>query len=253
MLIKAGDIISKSWQIYSNNFNKLIPYMAFLFIPNFILGLIGYISLYLDRYATSGAFVLVNNIIMLAVFVASLIFTLWAAMALAKNLGAIANKQPTLAYKESFSSTSHLIWPIIYTTLLVGLIVAGGTVLFIVPGIIFAIWYSFTYYTVLFEEKRGVAALVASKTLVTGRWWHVLWRLFAPAVFYGFILLILSSSLTYAAGLLFTDFTYIAVNGLVNSLLSVIISPLTALTTLILYFSAKENILPAKTTAPKKQ
>jgi hypothetical protein len=252
MLIKAGDIISKSWQVYAENFKKLLPYMAFLFVPNFILGLVGYTSLYLDRYASSGMFVLANNIIMLAVFVASLIFTLWAAMALAKNLGAIIAKQPLLAYKESFSITSHLLWPIIYTTLLVGLIVAGGTVLFIIPGIIFAVWYCFTYYNVLFEEKRGIAALVASKSMVAGRWWQILWRLVAPAVFYGLILLILSSALTYIAGILFNDFTYIAVNGLANSLISVVISPLTALTTLILYFSAKENPAPIKTIAPTK-
>ena len=92
---------------------------------------------------------------------------------------------------------------------------------------------------------------MASKVLVDGRWWKILWRLLVPAVFYGIILMILSSALTYASGLLFTDFTLVAVNGLINSLISVVVSPLTALTTLILYFSAKENIAPAKTIAPK--
>lgn len=252
MLIKAGEIIGNSWQYFAENFKKIAPYMAYLLIPNFVLGFAGIASLYLDRYATSDAFVMTNNIIVLAIFVASIIFMLWVTMALAKNLGSIVTKKPFLGYKESFSATSHLIWPIIYTSLLVVLIVMGGTILFIVPGIIFSIWYCFTYYAILFEEKRGVAALSASKSLVSGRWWKIFWRLLAPAIFYSVIFVVISSAATSLLKLIMPiDFTFLIINGIVTSILSALVSPLTALTTVLLYFSAKENPVPKSLTETK--
>jgi hypothetical protein len=227
--------------------------MVLLFVPNFVLGLAGVASLYLDRYATSDAFVLTNNLIVIAVFVACIIFTIWASMAIAKYLGSIIQKKTTIAYKEAFTSTSHLIWPVVYTSLLVALIVIGGTILLIIPGIIFSIWFSFTFYAVLFEEKRGAAALRSSKELVVGRWWSIFWRLFAPGFFFALVFMILSYSLTYLLDVLLGGFTLIIVNGVVTSILSAIVSPLTALTTIILYFSAKENPAPVAPPAEVKK
>jgi len=128
------------------------------------------------------------------------------------------------------------------------LIVLGGTVMLIVPGIIFSIWYTFTYYAVIFEEKKGMEALKSSKQLVSGRWWRIFWLLLAPALFYALILLIISYSITYGLTYLLTGFTFIVVNGLISSIISSIIAPLTALITIILYFNAKDNPVPAETT-----
>lgn len=252
MLIRAGEIIKNSWQTYLENWKKLIPYMLLLFIPNFVLGVAGVVSLYLDQFATSDAFVMTNNLVVFAVFVACIIFTIWASMAVAKNLGSIIGKKTTLNYKESFSSTSHLIWPVVYTSLLVMVVVFGGLLLLIIPGIIFSIWFSFAFYAVIFEEKRGANALKASKELVAGRWWGIFWRLFAPGFFYALIFMVLNYSITYLLNLLLTGFGFIIVNGVITSILSAIVSPLTALTTLFLYFSAKENPVPTVPAVIKK-
>lgn len=244
MLIKVGDIILNSWEMYTKNFKKLWPYMLFMFLPNFILGVTGIISLYLDRFATSGLFILSNNLIVLAILTVCLIFTLWATMALAKNLGNIVNKKPFVAYKDTFSLTSHLIWPTIYTFLLLLLIIMGGTLLLIIPGIIFMVWFSFTYLVIIYEEKRGVEALMESKKLVTGRWWPILWRIFAPSIFFGVIFLIISYTVSFIIDLIFSGLSFYIVNGILTSILSVIVSPLTALATIILYFKAKETPVP---------
>lgn len=218
--------------------------MLFMFLPNFILGITGIISLYLDRFATSGLFILSNNLIVLAILVVCVIFTLWATMALAKNLGNIINKKTFAPYKDTFSLTSHLIWPVIYTFLLLILIVMGGTLLFIIPGIIFMVWFSFTYLIIIFEEKKGTEALMASKKMVTGRWWAILWRLFAPGLFFAVIYFIVSYIFSFILSLIFSGLTYFIISGVMTSLLSVIISPLTALATIILYFKAKETPAP---------
>lgn len=251
MLISAGDIIRNSWQIFAQNFKKLIIYMVLLFVPNMVLGLAAVVSLYLDNYARSGAFVMMNNIIIIAIIVASIVFTIWVAMALTKNLGAIIVKKSAIGAKESFTTTSGLIWPVIYTSILVMLIVLGGTIMLIIPGIIFSIWYTFTYYAIIFEEKKGVAALKASKELVTGRWWAIFWRLFAPGLFYALILIIITYAITYGLAYMLSGMTYVLVNGILTSIVSSIISPLTALVTIVLYYSAKEN--PVQVAPPTQE
>ena len=257
MIISIGEIIERSWEHYARNFKKLLPLMICLFIPNFVLGLVGMLSLYLEYLGNSsstGMYVLIDNIVVLAVFVASMIFTLWASMALAKNLGLIVSNKPAAAIKELFSNTSHLIWPVIYTSVLMMLAVLGGTLLLIIPGIIFSIWFCFTFMVIIFEEKRGVNALKESNKLVAGRWWKIFFRLLIPGFFYGIFYIIIVNLIGYVLRAIFgidsnmiynaTDTPYAVytmTSGFFSGILSALFSPLTALTTILLYFSAKEN------------
>lgn len=252
MLLGAGEIIKNSWQIFAENFRKLITYMILLFIPNVILGFAGIMSIYLDKFATTDTFIVINNVIVIAIIVASIVFTVWVAMALTKSLGAIIAKKASVPAKEGLSSTSHLIWPVIYTSLLVMLIVLGGTVMLIVPGIIFSIWYAFAYYAIIFEEKKGMEALKASKRLVAGRWWRIFWLLLGPSFFYALILMVVSYAITYGLTFVLTDLAFIVTNGLISGAISAVLAPLTALVTIILYFNAKENPVPATPSAEVK-
>lgn len=247
MLISAPDIIKQSWYFYARHWKKLLPYMLALFIPNIILGLSGIISLYLDKYVNVGYYVLLNNIIVAVIFVASILFTLWATIALTQLLKNLIVNQPTAPLRENLSVNSALIWPVIYTTVLIMLIVAGGTLLLIVPGIIFSVWYAFGYYAVIFDKQKGRAALKYSKGLVTGRWWAMLWRLVVPALFYGMILIIINYIFSYGLTYILSGAAYTVTTGFLTSIISVLAAPLTAFTGVILYLSAKENPIPAKT------
>lgn len=248
MLVKVTEIISNTWQYYSENFKKIAPYMLMLLAPNFIIGISGIILIYLDQFANSGIYVLINNLMALSILAVCLLLTLWISLALAKNLAAIVTKKDFINYKESFSITSHLIWPTVYTSLLVALVVIGGTLLFIIPGIIFYIWYSFTYYAVIFEEKKGLDALASSKEIVSGRWWSILWRLLVPNLFFAVIFAVLISATTTIIFRLVGGYTlgYYLITGMTNSIISVIFAPLTTLTVIILYFNAKDNPVAKK-------
>ncbi|XOB42689.1 MAG: hypothetical protein ACKKMP_01385 [Candidatus Nealsonbacteria bacterium] len=79
------------------------------------------------------------------------------------------------ALKEGWSKY----WPFFLVSLLTGLIIGLGFLLLIVPGIIFAVWFGFSYYTVICEDKRGFKALSRSRELVKGHWWSVAKRVFA--------------------------------------------------------------------------
>ena len=59
-----------------------------------------------------------------------------------------------------------------------GLAVLGGFILFIIPGIIFAIWFCMSQYVFISEGIVGKKVLSRSKQLVSGNWWGVLGRSF---------------------------------------------------------------------------
>ena len=80
------------------------------------------------------------------------------------------------------------IFPFIWVSFLMGIIVFSGFILLIIPGIIFSVWFSLSYYVLVWEDLRGLSAIKASKNLVSKYWWRVLWRYF---VLYVFLLLFL--------------------------------------------------------------
>jgi hypothetical protein len=56
--------------------------------------------------------------------------------------------------------------PLIGTTILLYMAVFGGLILLIIPGILFAMWFSLSQHVVVIEELAGSAALGRSKFLV---------------------------------------------------------------------------------------
>ncbi len=88
-----------------------------------------------------------------------------------------------LSYSKTFSG--------IIISILVSLAVGFGTILLIIPGIVFSVWFSFSLYVFVLENKKGTEALSASRQLVKGKFWPILWRWIAPNFVYGIILLII--------------------------------------------------------------
>jgi hypothetical protein len=72
-------------------------------------------------------------------------------------------------------------------SLVLFLVVLGGFLLFIVPGIIWSVWYGFAPLIALFEDKQGWATMERSKQIVVGRSWPVVGRLLFLALMLGLI------------------------------------------------------------------
>jgi hypothetical protein len=71
--------------------------------------------------------------------------------------------------KFSISRFSDVFW----TSFLLFIITVGLTLLLIVPGIIWSIYYSFALTIVALRSIKGKAALAYSKQLVQGQWWRI--------------------------------------------------------------------------------
>jgi hypothetical protein len=238
MLKTATEIISESFQLYKKHWREFTPFILILFIPHFILSSLGTIFLYLEIWLPASASF--TNIIILVIAVAVAVLSIWASIGFTKTIYAAITNQP-INWKVDFSNSSKLILPTILTTILTVLIILGGTLLLIIPGIIFTVWYSFFYYALILDNKKGLDALSASKTLVVGRWWSILWRTTAPAFIFGMLGSIISLGLYGIASMPLPIFLLATLTSLLTSLINTMIAPLYTTAGLILYKNAKEN------------
>jgi hypothetical protein len=264
MLLSASQILQKSWKTYTFNFKKFLPFIGF-FTALFFLQAAPEIYNALEAHYG----LLINSavvvLIVLLVFVAIIsVVSIWGIAAMSFFIRDLLTNQPTQKLSAYLKNSQKFLPPMIITSLLVGFIVFGGTLLFLIPGIIFSVWYAFIINTVLFENKQGMEALDASKTLVIGRWWKILWRLVVPGFLYtlaAFLLITIvlwpfNGSSTFVQSYELTDSSLllnslseplgrslptVLLDNLVFSVIFALIIPLSTLSFIILYQSAKEN------------
>jgi len=75
----------------------------------------------------------------------------------AVNIWAIAKSQ----FKNVF--------PYLVVSFLSGITAFAGTLIFIIPGIILSFWFSLAIYVLIFENQKGIKALITSRDLVRGK------------------------------------------------------------------------------------
>jgi hypothetical protein len=88
-----------------------------------------------------------------------------------------ASLDDTLSLREAFSRGGFLLGSFAWVCMLAGFIVTGGMLLFLIPGIIFSIWFFFAPFIVLDDDTRGMSALFKSRAYLSGRWFDVFLRL----------------------------------------------------------------------------
>src|SRR5690606_4456856 len=121
-----------------------------------------------------------------------------------------------------------------------GLIVFGGFLLLIIPGIIFSVWYAFAALYIALEA-RGLTVgqvLKDSKRIVLGRWWGTVWRLVAPQVFFSIIMYIIAFGVVGIASAgqitIASSMNNIWMNALI-AILSALFNPLMIATSVFLF------------------
>lgn len=100
----------------------------------------------------------------------------------------------------TFAKARPYFWRYLGVSILTALVVIGFSLLLIIPGIIFAVYYSLVEYPVLFEGSSPHKALGRSRQLVKGYWWAVVGR----SVFIG-ILFVIVAIIFWLAGTVFED------------------------------------------------
>jgi len=130
--------------------------------------------------------------------------------------------------------------PFLLTILLAYLMVLGGFILAVIPGIIFVFWIAFVSQVFVIEGKQYKEAIVRSKFLIgKGTWAEVIVLMFIvgiiSTVIQGVLGLVLGAS-TAA----FEDAGRVPIHiGLVNGLIQALVTPLGQIAMVLLYYDSR--------------
>jgi hypothetical protein len=109
----------------------------------------------------------------LAAIILMVMATAWGQVSFYTALTSI--EKPNLT--TSFSKGQKLIGRYLWLSLLFGLIVGFGYLLFLIPGIIFSVWFCFSFYLIVTEDVSAFDSLLISRELVKKRVLAVFGRL----------------------------------------------------------------------------
>lgn len=155
-----GELLNESITFFKKKYRELLLVMLIPTIFSFLLSM-SESSGSLAHAASRPSFLLIFL---------DILVTILAAIALLYTLP--DSTQPLDAYKKALNK----FFPYLGVSLLALLAFIGGSILLIVPGIIFGMWFIFSGYVLIFENKGVLASLSQSKEYVSGRWFAVFGR-----------------------------------------------------------------------------
>lgn len=199
-----GDLFGKTWSLTINKYWTILLILAVPALTN-VLIVVGYLLALFGMAGLSGLIIDNNSnlvlekiqtivsssvliggslgIILVMVILASIIlffFQLWSNAAIIAEVSSPNNKGFVGSYLEGWKKLFQYWW----IGLIVGAAIFGGSMLLVIPGIIFAVWFNYAEFILFSENVTGARAIARSKKYVEGYWWDVFARI---------ILLIISS------------------------------------------------------------
>ncbi len=181
-LLGVGATLRQTWSLYKKRLPTFLGIMAMPTVVFLLLAvLMGFTAGFLGFSSASsgllmGIVMLVGGIIG---FFALFIAIAWGQTAL---LYAIKDSEEGIGMREAYRRGWDKILSYWWVTILAVCIILGGLFLLIIPGIIFAVWFSFALFVLVSEDTKGMNALLKSREYVRGKWWGVFWRLLSITI-----------------------------------------------------------------------
>ncbi len=236
-----GDILTAAFELYRANAAKLITIVAIVVVP--LTFLIALLTSTLNNNVQKVATIVVDpntgqittkaaattswgNIILLSLLTGLLGFVIQYLLTGALTRGAAGSMLGReVDVKASYSYAFSRLLPLIGLAILIGLVVAGGLILLIIPGIIFAVFLSMAVPAFIVERLGVTASMSRSWNLVRNYWWHTLGVIVVAGIIAGVITRILG-----AIG----GSSFIGV-WITSAIGQIITAPFTALVAVVLY------------------
>jgi hypothetical protein len=194
---RLSEILGSAFAIYRNNAAQLLTIVALIVVP------LSVVSFLVARVAlgvkTKHVLIGQNSVkvleprsfwvFVLAALVAAAIGVITTAILQAAILRGAA--QATIGDPVDVSGSYrwglHRFGSVLLVSILVGLVVAVGFILLIIPGIIFLVFLSVSVPALVVEGRRGRDAMRRSWNLVSGHFWHVFGVVIVAAIITGII------------------------------------------------------------------
>jgi hypothetical protein len=178
-----GDILSAAFELYKANAAKLIGIVAIVVIPATLVSTLAW------QIFDSGIGVFLAAMIGFAV---SFIITFGVQAAVTRAAAQATTGDP-IDIETSYRWALTHIGAVFVVSILAALVILGGLILFVIPGLIFAIFLSVAIPALVIEGKTGTDALGRSWNLVKGNFWHAVGVIVVAIIIAGVVSSILTS------------------------------------------------------------
>jgi hypothetical protein len=213
------ETISGAWRLYSEYWRHLITIALIVFVAVAVLTLLAV------QLGTIGALLSV---------VISVVGTALVWGALVTAVADVRDGRVDLTLEETFRASQDRLWQVVVVGLVVGVIVAIGFVLLIVPGLIALTWLIAAIPVVVLERADLGEALSRSIDLVRGSAWQV----FGLIVLLFLILLVVSAVVSGILALIGLSTEVARVLG--SAVTNAVLVPFVAVALTLAYFRLKE-------------
>jgi len=238
----ATELLSQAMDIYKTRFKTLIGIsilpVAVILVASALMASVFYVlrSLNMDMLYSIASFLFTFIFSVLAIAI-----SLWGQIAM---IYAVKDRNENIGIKESYararSKVNSYLWVSIYTAL----IVFGGFLFFMIPGIIFSIWFGMATYVLIAEDIGGMNALLKSREYVRGHWWEIFSRMLS----FVFLLIIVMVIILMSAAMLFGILSLMIKDPAIINMLSeifgdfvsVIIAPISVVYSFLIYENLKK-------------
>jgi hypothetical protein len=251
---RLGEILSAAFDIYRANASKLLLLVAIVVVPLSLISALVASALVDDTVldVRNGEVIVdasdVGTSFIAALFagaIGGLIAVLISAVLQAATVRAAA--QATIGdpvdVQASYRYGFRRLWSVILISILVGLIVAAGFILLIIPGIIFLVFLSLSIPALIVEDRRGTDALGRSWGLVSGHFWHALGVIFVAALLVGVVSGIIGS----------IGGTNWGVRWIFTAIAQILTAPYAALVSVLLYLDLRARSESLNTTTLRQE
>ncbi|MEI6296813.1 MAG: hypothetical protein WCO84_04185 [bacterium] len=144
----------------------------FALIPSLVVFVVSYFVSML-----SGNALIFSSILLMLAYVVTV------PLSTSSVLFVVFNIEKDLSFSEIIKGGFSKILSVLWIMIISFFIISAGGVLFLIPGVIFSVWFSLSLSVLFGEDKKGMDALLVSRAYVDGYWLGVLWRSFVFGIF----------------------------------------------------------------------
>jgi hypothetical protein len=155
----TSGVISESWGLYQRHWQHLVPVAAVIYVG---LGLITLI-----------AAALVPLVGALVAAIVSMVGVFWVQGALTRAVQDIRDGRADLSVGDTFKSVGDRIVPIAVASIVAGIAIFFGFLLFIIPGLYLVTMWSLIVPVIVLENAGAIDSFGRSRSLVKGNGWNV--------------------------------------------------------------------------------
>lgn len=170
-LIPISELFSRTWTQYKQ---RALPLLAVILISSAMIGGLSLIMVLGGIFGAVMAHVMNESLAIVVVALVMSLFLLgltvlavWCQTAL---LAIVVDEK--LGIIEAFQRGWEYFWPMTWLVTILSGILMTGFAFAVLPGVLFLVWFSFCAFIMLEENRRSMAALLASREYVRGYGWN---------------------------------------------------------------------------------